>query len=205
MFQAGRFVSGLAIGILVTVCPMYFAEMSSPFRRGWLVGHHPIFLVFGYMLSSWVGYGCYFATAKNPEFGWRFPLSLQALTPLILLLGSYWLPRSPRWLISKGKLDEAWINLQRLRASKDDPDNLVAKEEFYQTKEQLKLEADKLVATGYNIWKAVVMKKSYRKRMVIGFLTQWGAEFDGPLIIVSLEPSLRHQGALLTENRITMQ
>lgn len=62
MFQAGRFVSDMSIGILVTVCPMYFAEMSSPFKRGWLVGHHAIFLVFGYMLSGWIGYACYFAT-----------------------------------------------------------------------------------------------------------------------------------------------
>ncbi|KAL1956106.1 hypothetical protein VTO42DRAFT_7625 [Malbranchea cinnamomea] len=183
MFHAGRFISGLAIGILVTVCPMYFAEMASPFQRGWLVGHHAIFLVFGYMLSAWVGYACYFAKDTNPEFAWRFPLCLQILSPLILLSGSYWLPRSPRWLISKGKFSEAWTVLQRLRASPDDPDDLVAKEEFYQTKEQLKLETEKLAASGHSVWKAVWKKKSYRKRMIIGFLTQWGAEFGGPLII----------------------
>lgn len=34
-------------------------------------------------------------------------------------------------------------------------------------------------------WVAVIKKKSYRKRMILGFLTQWGAEFGGPLIIVS--------------------
>jgi len=39
MFHVGRFISGLGIGVLVTVCPMYLSEMSSPFVRGWLVGH----------------------------------------------------------------------------------------------------------------------------------------------------------------------
>lgn len=185
MFQAGRFICGLGIGILVTVCPMYLSEMSSPYRRGWLVGHHAIFLVFGYMLSGWVGYGCYFATSRNPVFAWRFPLCLQCLPPLVLLLGSPWLPRSPRWLISKGKLDEAQKVLERLRQSPEDPDNLVAKEEFYQTKEQIQLEAEKLAASGNTVWTAVLKKPSYRKRMIIGFLTQWGAEFGGPLIIVS--------------------
>ena len=43
--------------------------------------------------------------------------------------------------------------------------------------------ADKLAAYG-SPWKAVVRKPSYRKRMIIGFLTQWGAEFGGPLVIV---------------------
>lgn len=185
MFQAGRFICGLGIGILVTVCPMFLSEMSSPFRRGWLVGHHAIFLVFGYMLSSWVGFACYFAENDHPEFGWRFPLALQCLPPLVLLLGSPWLPRSPRWLISKGKMDEALNVLKKLRRSKDDPDDLVAREEFYQTKEQLQLEAQKLEATGHSVWTAVWRIKSYRKRMIIGFLTQWGAEFGGPLIIVS--------------------
>ncbi|OCL07237.1 MFS sugar transporter [Glonium stellatum] len=183
MFQAGRFISGMGIGVLVTVCPMYLAEMSSPFVRGWLVGHHAIFLVFGYMLSAWVGYGCYFATKVNESFAWRFPLCLQVLSPLILLIGSPWLPRSPRWLLSKGRTEEAWTILQKLRESPDDPHNLVAKEEFFQTKEQLKLDAAKLAATGHGIWTAVWKKKSYRKRMIIGFLTQWGAEFAGPLII----------------------
>ncbi|PGH02877.1 hypothetical protein AJ79_07533 [Helicocarpus griseus UAMH5409] len=183
MFQVGRFIAGVAIGVLVTVCPMYLAEMSSPHVRGWLVGHHPIFLVFGYMLSSWVGYACYFAKDTNPNFAWRFPMCLQILSPLILLAGSYWLPRSPRWLISKGKLDEAWVVIRRLRQSTDDPDDLVAKDEFVQTKVQLKLEAEKLAASGRSVWTAVIKKKSYRKRMAIGFLTQWGAEFGGPLII----------------------
>lgn len=184
MFQAGRFICGLGIGILVTVCPMYLSEMSSALRRGWLVGHHAIFLVFGYMLSGWVGFACYYAESTIPAFGWRFPLSLQCLPPLVLFIGSPWLPRSPRWLISKGKFDEAEHVLLRLRESPDDPDNLAAKEEFYQTKEQIRLEAERLSEYG-NVWNAVIKKKSYRKRMAIGFLTQWGAEFGGPLIIVS--------------------
>ncbi|KAJ5960484.1 Major facilitator superfamily domain general substrate transporter [Penicillium vulpinum] len=182
MFQAGRFICGLGIGILVTVCPMYLSEMSSALRRGWLVGHHAIFLVFGYMLAGWVGYACYYATGPLPEFGWRFPLALQCLPALVLLMGSPWLPRSPRWLISKGKLDEAQRVLERLRESPDDPNNLAAKEEFFQTKEQIQLEAERLATSG-NVWKAVFTRKTYRKRMAIGFLTQWGAEFGGPLII----------------------
>ena len=185
MFQAGRFICGLGIGILVTVCPMYLSEMSSAFRRGWLVGHHAIFLVFGYMLAGWVGFACYYAEGKLGTFGWRFPLCLQCLPALVLLLGSPWLPRSPRWLVSKGKLEEAKVVLEKLRASPDDPQHLVAKEELFQTKEQIRLEAERLATYG-NVWKAVLQKPSYRKRMAIGFLTQWGAEFGGPLIIVSV-------------------
>jgi MFS family permease len=185
MFQVGRVISGLGIGILVTVCPMYMSELSHPSSRGWLVGHHAIFLVFGYMFSSWLGFACFFATEKNPSFAWRFPLCMQCLPAIVLLITSIWIPRSPRWLLSKGHEDEAWTVLKTLRTSQDDPDDIIAKEEFYQTQEQLKLDSQKLAALNMSVWVAVWKQKSYRKRMIIGFLTQWGAEFAGPLVIVS--------------------
>ena len=173
MFQAGRFISGLGIGTLVTICPMYLSEMSSPLKRGWLVGHHAIFLVFGYMFAGWIGYGCYFATSSSPSFAWRFPLWFQVLSPLILLIGSPWLPRSPRWLISKGLHEEAWDVIREMRMNNADPEDLVAKEEFEMTKRQLALEAEKLKAAGRGIWVAACRKKSYRNRLFIGFMTQW--------------------------------
>lgn len=177
---------GMCVGFMVTVTPMYLSEMSSPLSRGWLVGHHPIFLVFGYMLSAWIGFGVYFSS--NLSFGWRFPLAFQVFPPLVLLIGSPWVPRSPRWLMSKGHNEEAWTVLQRLRKSPDDPEDIVAKEEYYQIEKQLELDSKKLETYGGSVWRAVLQKKSYRKRMIIGFLTQWGAEFGGPLIIVSRTP-----------------
>src|ERR1700760_2777917 len=115
MFQAGRVISGLGIGILVTACPMYLSELAPPQKRGWLVGHHAIFLVFGYMLSSWLGYACYFATKVNSSFAWRFPLCMQCLPPLVLTVTALWIPRSPRWLLQKGRTEEAWNVIRLLR------------------------------------------------------------------------------------------
>lgn len=186
MFQAGRFICGLGIGVLVTICPMYLSELAPPAKRGWLVGHHAIFLVFGYMLAAWLGYACYFATSVNPSFAWRFPLAVQCLSPTILFIASLWIPRSPRWLLQKGHVEEAWHVLKRLRASPEDPHDLIAKEEMYQTKQQLALDKAKLQKLGVTPWTSILKIKSYRKRMIVGFLTQWGAEFGGPLVIVSL-------------------
>ncbi|KAK8137947.1 hypothetical protein PG984_001327 [Apiospora sp. TS-2023a] len=182
MFQAGRFVMGLCIGLMVTVTPMYLSEISHPRRRGWLVGHHAIFLVFGYMLASWIGYAVYFA--PNRAFGWRFPLCFQVVPPLVLLAGTPWLPQSPRWLVSRNRHDEAWAELQRLRrCPSEDPEDAVAREELREIQDQIALDRQKLLAWGGNPWRAVLSKRSYQKRMMIGFLTQWGAEFGGPLII----------------------
>jgi hypothetical protein len=80
----------------------------------------------------------------------------------------------------------------------------VAKEEIFQIKEQLRMDANKLSAYGGSPWKAVLQKKSYRKRMIIGFLTQWGAEFGGPLIIVSPSSWAIRNEALILVFRTTM-
>lgn len=184
MFQVGRVVSGIGIGILVTVCPMYLAELSPPNIRGFFVGQHAIFLVIGYTLAGWLGYACYFATQVNESFAWRFPLIFQSLPPLLLLICSFFIPRSPRWLLSKGRVVDAWNTLQKIRASSLDPDNSYARKEFHQIQEQIRLEEERVASTGHNRWIACWTKKSYRKRMGLGFLTQWGAEFAGPLVIV---------------------
>ena len=96
--------------------------------------------------------------------------------------------------------------LRKLRSTPSDPDDIAAKEEYYQTREQLRLDDEKLAATGHGVWTAVCKKKSYRKRMIVGFMTQWGAEFAGPLVIVSL--AHRHAFHLprqvANEERITM-
>ncbi|KEF62062.1 uncharacterized protein A1O9_00034 [Exophiala aquamarina CBS 119918] len=183
MFHVGRIISGIGIGILVTACPMYLSELAPPENRGWLVGHHAIFLVFGYTLAGWLAFACYYATGQSPSFAWRFPLCMQVFPPLMLGIFSIWIPRSPRWLLQQGKVEEAWKIIIALRRSPDDPDDLVAKEELYQTKQQIALDRAKLQAVGYGPWMACLKKKSYRKRMIIGFLTQWGAEFSGPLVI----------------------
>ena len=187
MFQAGRFICGLGIGVLVTICPMYLSELAPPAHRGWLAGHHAIFLVFGYMLAAWLGFATYFATGQNPSIAWRFPLAVQCLPAAVLFTTSFWIPRSPRWLLQKGLHDEAWEVLKRLRYSSDDPEHTVAKEEYYQAREQLILDATKLKTLGVGPWGAVLKIRSYRKRMIVGFLTQWGAEFGGPLVIVSVK------------------
>jgi hypothetical protein len=54
-----------------------------------------VVIVAGYSIAGWVGFACYYAS--NEQFQWRFPLSLQALWPLLMLCVVKWVPESPRW------------------------------------------------------------------------------------------------------------
>jgi MFS family permease len=92
-----RTIQGSGLGALATLTPIYLAEASTPSKRGMLTGLHGFFLVAGYNISAWVGFGCFFSS--NLTFGWRGPIAFTTIPALLLLLGCIWVPESPRWLL----------------------------------------------------------------------------------------------------------
>ena len=102
---------------------------------------------------------------------WRLCLSLQVVPPLCLLLGSPWLPESPRWLIAHDYADKGFQFLQRLHHMPDDVDDTMAREEFYQIREQLELERREGWNQGWvKGWVSLLRRRSFRKRLLFGFL-----------------------------------
>jgi MFS family permease len=183
MFLVFRFVNGVGVGMLLAVTPMYQAELSPPRSRGFLVGQHGFFLAVGYNIASWVGLGSYFA--KSGALAWRFPLALQALFPIILLIGSIWLPRSPRWLITKDRMEEARNILARLHRTKDDPNDDFSGAEFDLMVAQVQLERSLIGGASGTIgrWKTLFSRPSYRKRAILGFGLMFGMQGVAPLVI----------------------
>lgn len=184
MFIFSRLFAGFGIGILVTCIPMYQAEVSTPETRGFMVSMHGIMFAVGYGLSSWLGFGMYFISASGSKssFPWRFPLAFQAVPALLLLVGSYWLPYSPRWLLQKGRFDEAERSLKQLHSRKDDEHHEQAVREYYQMKKQL--EHDRAIKAKISRFE-VLKTASNRKRAAIAAAMMWFNMFTGVLIIAN--------------------
>lgn len=62
---------------------------------------------------SWIGYGSLHAPDSS-EFQWRFPLAFQAVPALLLVIGLFWFPESPRYLVEKEKYEAALKVLRKL-------------------------------------------------------------------------------------------
>jgi MFS family permease len=62
---AGRFVTGLGVGSLSMVVPLYNAELSPPEIRGSLVAVQQLAITFGIMISFWIGYGEFMAEIRS--------------------------------------------------------------------------------------------------------------------------------------------
>ncbi|EER25141.1 hypothetical protein D8B26_007751 [Coccidioides posadasii str. Silveira] len=184
MFLVARFIAGFGIGILVTGIPMYQAEASAPSSRGFMVSMHGIMFAVGYSLASWIGFGCYFMSAAGnmSSFAWRFPLAFQAAPAILLIIGSPWLPYSPRWLLEKGRSEEAREVLIRLHRTADDPQNIEAEKEFFQMKKQLELDREIKQNTGK--WD-ILKTGPNRRRALVGFALMFGNQFTGVLIIAN--------------------
>src|ERR1022692_5301878 len=100
-----RFIGGLGIGGSSVLGPMYIAEISPPLWRGRLVGLFQFNIVFGILMA----YFCNFliGTLGLGAFEWRGKLGVAAAPAVLFLLMLFTIPRSPRWLIKRQKINEA--------------------------------------------------------------------------------------------------
>ncbi|OZJ05384.1 hypothetical protein BZG36_01976 [Bifiguratus adelaidae] len=100
----GRLVSGLGLGALSATAPNWQSECSKAEHRGSTVLLEGLYISSGLAIVSWINFGM---SHTSGSVAWRFPLALAALWSIIVLLVVPGLPESPRWLIKKGRIDEA--------------------------------------------------------------------------------------------------
>ena len=107
-FNTFRILGGIGVGLASIVSPMYIAEVAPARLRGMLVTVNQLAIVIGSTIAISV---CYFAAKIE---SWRLMFASE-LPPIVLfLIGLYFLPRSPRWLMQKGREEEALEALSRV-------------------------------------------------------------------------------------------
>ncbi len=120
---AGRFITGMGVGSLSMIVPMYNAECAPPEVRGGLVGLQQLAITTGIMISFWIDYGTQYigGTGESQSTAaWIIPLALQLAPALLLGVGMIFMPFSPRWLVHHGREEEARKTLASLRGLPQD-------------------------------------------------------------------------------------
>ena len=102
MLILSRFLVGLAIGIVTFATPLYLSEISPEKIRGSLVSLFQLAITLGILFSYLINAG--FA---NFQYGWRLMLLAGIIPAIILLTGMSFMSDTPRWLVSKGREEEA--------------------------------------------------------------------------------------------------
>ncbi|KAG6372455.1 general substrate transporter [Boletus reticuloceps] len=111
---SGRVISGVGIGGISAVAPAYVSECSPKDVRGRITGLFQIMVAIGVMISYFINLGVGLHIPNGPNM-WRIPFGFQLLPAGLMCLGLFTVKESPRWLASKGHIDEALKTLAYLR------------------------------------------------------------------------------------------
>ncbi|KAH6632672.1 putative transporter protein [Chaetomium tenue] len=119
LFVMGRLVSGLGVGFISATILLYMAEVAPRRFRGALVSGYQFCITLGILLANCVVY----ATANRNDTGsYRIPVGIQFLWAIILGVGLFILPESPRFHVMKGKINAAARDLSLVRGQPLDSD-----------------------------------------------------------------------------------
>ncbi len=99
-----RVILGIGNGMHTATIPVWQSECSPPHKRGMLIMVEGAMITGGIAMAYWIDFGCFFLDPSSAA--WRLPIALQ----LILIFPTFvtiFLPESPRWLMLKGREDDA--------------------------------------------------------------------------------------------------
>ncbi len=130
----GRIIVGLGIGLSSSTVPVYISEVAPADARGWQVSLFQLAITVGILLAYLVDYA--FALIQ----GWRWMFGLAVVPAGIFGLGMIFLPESPRWLVRKGRREDARATLSRIRGTADvDPELAEIERSLHQAPESGRL------------------------------------------------------------------
>lgn len=109
-----RFLTGILLGCISVVTPMFIAEISPAKKRGRLVLLNQLFVVISLFLAFVVNY----LLAKSIGLGsWRWMIGVEAIPAASFFLLLNLVPESPRWLVNQNRSDEALSIFTRIKAN----------------------------------------------------------------------------------------
>ena len=162
-----RLVGGVAIGMASMNAPMYIAEIAPAKNRGVLVTFYQLAVVIGFFIVFLVTYfiGAKLSESENIAFGWRNMFWSEMIPAGLFLILLFFVPKSPRWLMIKGKEEEAENILTRIHGEE------IASKEIKEIRDSIKAENTAV--------KASIFSKTMLPIVIIGTVLSVLQQFTG--------------------------
>ena len=166
-----RVILGVAIGLATFTAPLYISEIADGRRRGSMISTYQLMITIGILVA-------FISDALLSYSGaWRWMLGLVAVPGALFLAGVFLLPDSPRWLMMRGRHDEAVQVLTDLRQ-----DHGVVRQEIAEIEEQLKQKQ--------HGWSLFAGNSNFRRSVYLGVMLQVMQQFTGMNVVMYYAPRI---------------
>ncbi|KAI3404922.2 HGT1 [Candida oxycetoniae] len=172
---AGRIISGVGVGFGSSVAPIYGAEVSPRRRRGLINGLFQLSITVGIMIMFYASYGF---GQINGVASFRIAWAFQIVPGIVLFLGCFFIPESPRWLAKQNQWEKAELIVAKIQA-KGDKENSDVLIEIAEIKEQL-LQEEASKSIGYS----TLFKKKFIRRTFTAIFAQIWQQMTGMNVIM---------------------
>ncbi len=181
-FMVSRVCTGVGIGFITSVTPVYQSEISAAAQRGWQVCCQLTTMLFGLMIAYWINYGFFFVHSGAQ---WRFPLAFQLVFAIYIMAVAPFLPDTPRWLMRHRSPAEGLAVLAKLRG-RDEQDHTVQIE-----KDEI-MEAIMIESKEEGSWSDLFRSNgiSANKRFYLALGIQFMQQMSGINIVTYYAPTL---------------
>lgn len=166
-----RFVLGVAVGIATFTAPLYLSEIAPGQVRGAMVSAYQLMITVGILIAFLSD------TAFSSSAAWRWMLGVVAIPAALFLLGVLTLPRSPRWLMMKGRNDEARKVLNSLRT-----ETAAVEQEMKDIARQLEVKEQ-----GFALLRS---SRDFRRSLALGIMLQVVQQLTGINVVMYYAPRI---------------
>jgi MFS transporter, SP family, galactose:H+ symporter len=166
-----RFVLGVAVGIATFTAPLYLSEIAPGEVRGAMVSAYQLMITVGILIAFLSD------TAFSASGAWRWMLGVVAIPAALFLLGVLTLPRSPRWLMMKGRSEDARKVLNSLRA-----ETAVVEQEMKDIARQLEVKEQ-----GFALLRK---SRDFRRSLALGVMLQVVQQLTGINVVMYYAPRI---------------
>jgi MFS family permease len=121
MLIVARLITGAGFGQAISTTTVYLVELAPKEIRGVTACLLQTYVVIGITAGYFISFGSH---ELNNSMAWRIPFIVQAAFSLFLSVGMFFMPFSPRWLVQRGRTEEAKQVLARFRGAETIEDEM---------------------------------------------------------------------------------
>lgn len=184
-----RIVGGVGIGVASIICPLYISEIAVAQYRGRLVSLYQLAITIGFLGAYLVNYYLLNIAETVPTLGseaidkvfineyWRGMLGMEGLPAVVFFIIIFFIPESPRWLVSKENINKATGIFQRIYNSRAEAEAQIKSTQYVSNSEEK------------SEWK-MLFRPSITKAVIIGVAIAILGQFMGVNAVLYYGPTI---------------